>query len=723
MRGTDTGKVRIRLAAVWATVAVAACGLCSSARAVAHDDDSLARERVPVRRVAFQNGAPSLEGGVGWINTSAPVRLRDLKGKIVLLDFWTYCCINCHHVLPDLAALEKKYANELVVIGVHTAKFDAERSTENIRRKVREYGIKHPVVNDADQVIWNRFGVQSWPTLILITPAGEVFGMAAGEGNFDLLDRVIGKMAKEYRAAGTLNESPIKFPAEVDRPDNTPLLAPGKVLADGPGKRLFVADTTHNRIIVSGLDGKNATAIGSGTPALLDGDFASAAFNRPQGMCLVGDTVYVADTENHAIRAIDLKAKKVETVAGDGGRLENARDVAAGPGKTRRINSPWDIVQLPGTKRLIIAMAGPHQIWEYDLDTGVIGVLAGTSAEDRVDGPFADACFAQPSGLATDGADVFVADSEASSIRRLHFAGGANTVSSIVGLGVFPRRLFTFGDKDGKGANVLLQHCLGVAYADGKIYVADTYNNKIKVVDPAKKIAHTLLGITKPGDSDDPPRLFQPGGLSIAGGVMYIADTNNNKIRAVDLGALASDDAALRKSAVKTIDFAGLKPPSRRAIKPRFPNAAVADLAETKVAAGKALTLAVSVPIAAGYKLSPDEPLPFLLETIDAKDILKSADPAAGVSGVVGHVRGELGVFDGDASSAAARVEPPRAVFKVEVPLARELKAGEKVALRLSASTFICSSKSGLCTVKNHVWNIPIVVDATGATSISVPAK
>ena len=183
-----------------------------------------------------QDAVPSLDGGVGWLN-SGPIDLQQLKGKIVLLDFWTYCCINCHHVLPTLAKLEAKYKNELVIVGVHSGKFNAERDNENIRRKVAEYRIKHPVVNDANMVIWERFGVSSWPTLVLITPDGKVGGMNSGEIPFADLDRVIAQVAAKFK--DQLNLKPLKFPAEMDKERSGSLLYPGKVLADQAGKRLF----------------------------------------------------------------------------------------------------------------------------------------------------------------------------------------------------------------------------------------------------------------------------------------------------------------------------------------------------------------------------------------------------------------------------------------------------------------------------------------------------
>ncbi|MHC5537812.1 thioredoxin-like domain-containing protein, partial [Singulisphaera rosea] len=226
------------------------------------------------KTVRFQEQpALSFEGGTGWINTG-PIRLEELRGKVVLLDFWTFCCINCHHVLPDLAKLEQKYKNELVVIGVHSPKFFGERDTENIRQKVHEYQIKHPVVNDADQVIWNRFQVRSWPTIVLVDPQGHYYGSASGEGNYEALDHHIGLLVAKHKEKGDLNLSPLTFFPESDKPDETPLSYPGKVVADPKSNRLFIADTAHNRLVMTDLDGAGAVAIGNGVAGLVDGDFA-----------------------------------------------------------------------------------------------------------------------------------------------------------------------------------------------------------------------------------------------------------------------------------------------------------------------------------------------------------------------------------------------------------------------------------------------------------------
>src|SRR5262245_13127618 len=227
--------------------------------------------------------APELEGGIAWLNTGKPLTLKDLKGKVVLLDFWTLCCINCIHVMPDIEKLEKKYANELVVIGVHSAKFENEKNSESIRKAILRYGLRHPVVNDADQKIWDTYGCNSWPTLVLIDPEGNFLGQTSGEGKLDLLDKVIAKVIDEHKKKKTLDEKPIRFDTAKFRDKvDSPLYFPGKVLADEKGNRLFIADSTNHRVVITDLKGKAVAVAGTGSPGRKDGPVASAQFDAPQ---------------------------------------------------------------------------------------------------------------------------------------------------------------------------------------------------------------------------------------------------------------------------------------------------------------------------------------------------------------------------------------------------------------------------------------------------------
>jgi DNA-binding beta-propeller fold protein YncE len=487
--------------------------------------------------------APELDGGVAWLNTAGPIHLKDLRGKVVLIDFWTLCCINCIHTLPDLAKLEEKYPNELVILGVHSPKFDNEKTTESIRKAVLRYEISHPVLNDAEQTVWNAYDIHSWPSLVLIDPDGRMVDAPyTGEGHYEELERRIGQLVKEAKEKKTLNDKPIKF--ELARNSETgasPLFFPGKVLADAAGKRLFIADSTHHRIVITDLDGKKIAVAGVGTAGTDDGAFDKAKFNDPQGMAVDGDTLYVADRKNHLLRALDLKGMTVKTVAGTGDKGEDRWE--GGAALKVGLNSPWDLL-LKGDQ-LYIAMAGHHQIWVLDLPKKTLSPYAGRGLENIADGDLRkSACFAQPSGLTTDGTTLFVADSEVSAVRAVPL-GGKGSVRTLVGEG-----LFEFGDVDGRGPEVRLQHALGVAFADGKLYVADTYNSKLKVLDPEKKTCETFLGGEKEGWLATP--LFsEPGGISYADGKLYVADTNAHRVRVVDV----------KTKKVSTLALQGVEPP------------------------------------------------------------------------------------------------------------------------------------------------------------------
>lgn len=545
--------------------------------------------------MAVQEGAkiraPELTGDRGWLNTDKPLSLAGLKGKVVLLDFWTYGCINCMHIIPDLKKLEKKYPKELVVIGVHSAKFENEKDTENIRRIILRYEIEHPIVNDADFRIWNAYAVNAWPTRYLIDPAGYVIGKLSGEGGYEALDKVIGDTIAEFRKRGELNEAPLKLVLEKAKVGDLPLAFPGKIVADEKSNRLFIADSDHNRIVIARLDGTLLETVGTGTHGADDGAFDRAAFFRPQGMVLDGEKLYVADTENHLIRLIDLKTKTVTTIAGTGAQMREYG--ITGPARTVALNSPWDL-QLVG-RRLYLAMAGPHQIWQMDLDTQQVSTFAGSGREARIDGPVGEAGFAQPSALATDGKTLYVSDAEANIIRAISLGAGAK-VRTIVG-----GDLFDFGDKDGVGDDVRLQHPLGLARWNGKLLIADTYNHRIKLLDPASREVSAFAGSGKAGQDDGTKASFyEPGGLAVTADKLYVADTNNHAIRVVDL----------KTKETKTLQIKGLQPPPVNQTSTNdevAPNAEEIQLPLQRVRSGEAALL-LNVELPAGYHLNPSAP-------------------------------------------------------------------------------------------------------------------
>ena len=432
------------------------------------------------------------------------------------------------NVFPQLRKLEEKYADELVVVGVHSAKFAAEKDYENVRKAVLRYEIEHPVVNDKDFQVWQQYGARAWPTLMFIDPEGKVLGKHEGEFAVSDMDSLLAKMIEEYDNNQLVNRTPITLSLERDKEWERPLSFPGKVLADGASDRLFIADSNHNRIVVTDLRGKTVSVIGSGEQGLRDGGFGEAEFYDPQGMALKGDTLYVADTKNHAIREVDLTNQSVKTISGTG---EQARMYHRG-GNARfvQLNSPWDVV-VEGDN-LYIAMAGFHQLWRYDLLTKEANPYAGNGRERITDGVLFRAELAQPSGIVSDGSKLYFTDSETSAVRSADI-NGKGRVETIVGL-----HLFEFGDVDGIGDEVRLQHPIGIELHDGVLYIADTYNNKIKRIYPATRGASSFLGIGTPGHEDGAgvfAQFHEPAGLSVARGKLYIADTNNHAIRVADL--------------------------------------------------------------------------------------------------------------------------------------------------------------------------------------------
>ncbi|HJR06374.1 MAG TPA: thioredoxin-like domain-containing protein [Pyrinomonadaceae bacterium] len=692
--------------------------------------------------------APELTGHRGWLNTDQPLSLAALRGKAVLLDFWTYGCINCVHIIPDLKRLEAKYPNNLVVIGVHSAKFENEKQSDNIRQIILRYEIEHPVVNDADFAVWRAYAVRAWPTQVLIDPAGYVVGKVEGEGNYEEIDKAIAETLAEFRKRGALNEQPLKTTLERAKVGDMPLAFPGKIFADAKTDRLFVADSNHNRIVVTKLDGTLLDTIGTGERGASDGAFDRATFNRPQGLALDGDMLYVADTENHLVRRVDLKARSVSTIAGTGAQSKGYYDeTGRSAARSTALNSPWDLQLV--RRMLYIAMAGPHQIWRLNLAREQITVFAGSGREARLDGTRLDSAFAQPSGLATDGAwRLYVADSESNIIRSVDLAppplphdatapesgeypepqvkdaptpevaeppmpeimDEAQVTSATPTPTPIPLRqvetlaggdLFEFGDVDGTGNAVRLQHPLGVVYADGALYIADTYNHKIKRLDTQTGIVKTFAGTGKPGQTDGAtPSFYEPGGLSFANGKLYVADTNNHAVRVVDLAS----------GQTSTLNLRGLRPPAasakkleENAVDTPAPNAEELSVAPQSLllardaTAGNALVVEVSLPD--GYHLN--ELAPHRLQAT----VESGAERLA---------------FEGTGRKLT-RASKDLLRLPVRLPL-RPLADGA-AELRLQLTLYYCrEDNTGACRIKTLIWRAPLNItsDATAPREIKL---
>ncbi len=257
--------------------------------------------------------------GLAWFNVAAPLTLADLRGKLVILDFWTFCCINCMHILPSLRLVEEAFPDEVVVIGVHSPKFAAERAPANVAAAIARYGIVHPVIHDPDFRLWREYAVRAWPTLIFVSPDGRVIGQHSGEPDPDRLLEAVGRTLAQWREEGLLRPGGLAF-TPVAVPSGR-LRFPGKIKpAPGAAKRWVLADAGHHQIVLLDDDGGEIARYGSGVAGLADGDATTARFNGPQGLIADARAIFVADTGNHALRRIDRATGLVTTLAGTGRR-------------------------------------------------------------------------------------------------------------------------------------------------------------------------------------------------------------------------------------------------------------------------------------------------------------------------------------------------------------------------------------------------------------------
>ncbi|NLU77925.1 redoxin domain-containing protein [Micromonospora sp. HNM0581] len=494
--------------------------------------------------------APELRGRA-WLNTGGrELTLADLRGKIVIADFWTFCCINCLHVLDELRPLEQKYADVLVVIGVHSPKFEHEKDADALAAAVERYGVHHPVLDDPELDMWQQYAARAWPTLAVIDPEGYVVATMAGEGHADGLTRLVDELIASHEAKGTLHRGDGPY-VPVAEPEST-LRFPGKAVAL-PSGGLLVSDSARHRLVELAADGDTVVrAIGAGERGRTDGSAAAATFSEPQGLCLLppqvaevaGYDLVVADTVNHLLRGVRLATGEVVTVAGTGRQWRSTVDDHAHDARSVDLSSPWDLAWYQD--KLIVAMAGIHQLWWFDPVKRTAGMYAGTTVEALRDGPLAEAWLAQPSGLAvsTDGSRLWIADSETSAVRYVE----NGVLGTAVGQG-----LFDFGHVDGPAAQALLQHPLGVcALPDGSVLVADTYNGAVRRYDPtADRVATVATGLAEPSDlvltADGAVLVVEsaahritrlaPGALSAAGAETIDGPRHRTERRPTDLAA------------------------------------------------------------------------------------------------------------------------------------------------------------------------------------------
>ncbi len=496
--------------------------------------------------------APGFSGATAWLNVDHALSLNELRGKVVVIDFWTSGCINCIQTLPVLADVEKKYAGRPVtVVGVHSAKFEEERERDRLGTIMSQYGITHPVAIDGDMKLWDAWGVQAWPTVMVLDATSHIVWRMAGEPTREAIGRAVDGALASGAKEGALSDAPLVGLRREEGPTGA-LAFPGKVIVLDDGS-LVISDSGHNRVVFAGADAVVESVAGTGLAGANDGDFGSATFRGPQGLAAMGGTVYVADTGNHTVRAIDRRTHRVRTVAGTG-EMGSSPLGTATPATSTKLRSPWGLAAADGV--VYVGLAGSHQIAALKPASGTIEAFAGDGEERRLDGAGSAASFAQPSGLAVAGGALLVADSESSSIREVTIA--TRDVRTIVG-----QDLFVFGDVDGPAPRARLQHPVGVAWSPGRIWVADTYNSKVKQIDPSTGVTRTVAG------GRDHVAFFEPEGLAVRGDDVYVADTKHNRIvvlsaatgatRPFELRGLSSPEAGV---ALPSVD-AGAQPEER----------------------------------------------------------------------------------------------------------------------------------------------------------------
>lgn len=661
--------------------------------------DQLAAARNHIRHVESQPPfqCPDFPKRADWINTQPLSLETNLSGKLVLLDFFTYCCINCQHVLPKLAALEAKYGTDgsggFVVVGVHSAKFSAERDTTNVAAAVDRYDVKHPVINDSSMELWNALGISSWPTLALIAPSGRLLALWSGERQEDDIDAMVAAALEHY--TDTIDHRPLpaapKQAALFGQRSQSPLRYPGKISLSGDGKYMFVADSGNNRILqIDFATGVATRVFGDGEEGLKDStEGAKARFHTPQGLAYHDGILYVADTESHAVRAIDLDKGSVSTIGGDN---EQGFDYQGGKiGQNQQMSSPWDIEVV--NNWIYVAMAGTHQIWRTRVPSHAGGygpwqVFSGTGRELEKNSRMGrTASWAQPSHLsATPGGLMFVADSESSSVRAIDLSTDSYPTRTVAGGdGLLAENLFAFGDKEGRGSKAKFQHPLAVCFdpVGDRLFVADSYNHRIKIID-STGLASDFCGAGNSGFQDgvaNKAKFWEPAGLAISsdGKTLYVADTNNFAIRAINTSTREVSTFPIRESreVASTILAKPLIPYRKRAV----------IIAVHDVKPASKLSFRINLPekshftdgTISRYQVNvKHEPSDSQIDIVDSGTIVRS---------------GGAGEFSIDLSKAQSLS-----------------KAGQ---IEIEAVTYYCTEVDGVCRVEPNVFTIGLSEQGT----------
>ncbi len=469
-----------------------------------------------------------------WLNTPEPLSLETLRGHAVLLCFWNCFTPECLRAAAEVAELADRFKTRpLAIIGVHSSRFGEAIGPESVASSALRLGMQYPLVMDVNLEVWNAYGISAWPSFIIIDADSNVRGAVTGEGKMAALERALKAALDEGEKAGLLADKPARF-HKIPGPPSL-LAFPGKLEIDRKRGHIFISDTGHHRILQCALEGDSSAKLimgyGSGRAGFSDGRSSGASFNSPMGLSLSGGTLYVADMENHAVRSVDMKTGAVTTLAGNG-RPGFSASYNGTPLKIA-LNAPMDIVS--DGANLYIAMAGLHQVWQLDIENNYISNFIGAGIESMIDGPFGNSGLAKPCGLSLRGNRLFIAEGNSSALRCADLS--THRLTTLIGIGIFD-----FGYVDGHFSDARMLHCQGIEAVGEKIFIADTYNNAVRYADLMGTVIYTLVSRktestfrTVPGP-EGPLPLFEPGDVAYYNGKVYIADSGNHLIRVLDLG-------------------------------------------------------------------------------------------------------------------------------------------------------------------------------------------
>jgi len=466
---------------------------------------------IPFKTRGSRDPLPEIPETLHWVNGRGRLRLAELRGRVVLVVFWNATSTSSINLLGELRQLERKHPDEFVLLGVHTPRYASQQPDAVVLKALQRIRLRAPIANDPEWLAWMLYSIPAWPTTLLIDVEGRLAARFVGEGRAAEIEEAVARLQEGLPPAHV--RAPPDLLENVRADTAGPLAFPAHVLVND--WRLFVSDTGHHRILECSHDGRVLRQFGSGTPGNWDGQSSACGFQLPQGLALSQGCLYVADTGNHCVRRIRLESGEVDTVLG-AGRPAYCDVEAQGSGLRVSINAPHAVAA--DGDILYVAATGQNQIVRVDLAAERAATLAGDGRNDVRDGIGSQASLAQPGALALMPGQLLVADSGGNAIRRLRFADLALTTLA----GSSP---WEPGRTDGTGRKVRMAFPSGLAVAENRVYVADTCNDRLCVLDPYSAELATL-------EFDHP--LHEPQGLSYAAGALWVADRNDHAILRID---------------------------------------------------------------------------------------------------------------------------------------------------------------------------------------------